>query len=80
MFLIECGGSWWLFILPMSVGPNGGCVPAYTSTLKSVEFGMGGFESVRDSTLEAARSLLFIEVGECRAVVRHMCGLRLRNQ
>ena len=32
-----------------------------------------GFEGVRNSTLEAVRSLLFIEVGECRAVVRHTC-------
>jgi hypothetical protein len=37
----------------------------------------GGFESERDSTLEAARSLLFIEVGECRVVVRHTCDRRL---
>jgi len=28
-----------------------------------------GFESGRDSTLEVMRNLLFIEVGECRAVV-----------
>jgi len=40
----------------------------------------GGFESERDSTLETARSLLFIEVGECRAVVRHTCDRRLRNR
>ena len=37
--------------------------------LKLVNVQNGGFESERDSTLEAAKSLLFIEVGECRAVV-----------
>jgi len=41
---------------------------------------MGGFESERDSTLEAARSLLFIEVGECRAVVMAHVGPGLQNQ
>jgi len=57
-----------------SVGPNEGCVPADTPTLKSVEVQNEGFESERDSTLEAARSLLFIKVGECRAVVMaHVC-------
>jgi len=44
----------------VSVGPNRGGVPADTPTLKSVEVQNGGFESERDSTLEAARSLLFI--------------------
>jgi len=39
-----------------------------TCRLKSVEVQNGGFESERDSPLEAARSLLFIEVGEYRAV------------
>jgi len=35
---------------------------------------MGGFESERDSPLEAARSLLFIELDECRAVMMaHVC-------
>jgi len=35
---------------------------------------MGGFRSERDSTLGAARSPLYIEVGECRAVViAHVC-------
>jgi len=57
----------------MSVGPNGGCVPTDTLTLKLVEVQNGGFESERDSTLEATRSLLFIEVGECRAVMAHVC-------
>jgi len=33
-----------------------------------------GFENERDSILKAARSLLFIEVGECIAVViAHVC-------
>ena len=58
----------------------GGCVPVDTSTLKLVEVQNGGFKSEIDSTLEAARSLLFIEVGECRAVVRHTCDRRLRNR
>jgi len=50
------------------------CVHADTLTLKSVEVQNGGFESERDSTLEVARSLLFIEVDECRAVVMaHVC-------
>jgi len=58
----------------VSVGPNGECVLADTPTLKSVEVQNEGFESERDSTLEAARSLLFIEVGECRGVVKaHVC-------
>jgi len=39
-----------------------------------------GWECERDSTFEASRSLLFIEMGECRAVVRHTCDRRLRNQ
>ena len=56
----------------VSIGLNGGCVPADTPTLKSVEVQNEGFQSEEDSTLEAARSLLFIEVGECRAVVRHV--------
>ena len=58
----------------VSVGPNGGCVPANALTLKSVEVQNEGFESERDSTLEAAMSLLFIEVGECRAVVMAHVG------
>jgi len=66
--------------ISVRVGLNGGCVPAGTSMLKSVEVQNGGFESERDSTLEVARSLLFIEVGECRAIVRHTCVRRLRNQ
>ena len=42
--------------------------------LKSVEVQNGGFKSERDSILEAARSLLFIEVGGSRAVVMaHVC-------
>lgn len=41
---------------------------------------MGEFKSEEDSTLEAARSLLFIEVGESRAVVRHTFDQRLRNR
>ena len=53
-----------------------GCVPVDTPTLKSIEVQNGGL-SVKDSTLEVARSLLFIEVGECRAVVRHTCYRRL---
>ena len=57
----------------VSVGPNSGCVPVDTSTLKLVEVQNRRFESERDSPLKAVRSLLFIEVGECRAVVRHMC-------
>ena len=58
----------------VSVGQKGVCVPADTLTLKSVEVQNGGFESERDSTLEAARSLLFVEVGECRVVVMtHVC-------
>jgi len=33
-----------------------------------------GFRSKRDSTLEAVRSLLYIEVGECGVVVMaHVC-------
>jgi hypothetical protein len=58
----------------VSVGPNEGCVLADTLTLKSVEIQNGGFESDKDSTPEDARSLLFIEVGECRAdVMAHVC-------
>jgi len=35
----------------------------------------GGFESERDFTLKAARSLLFIEVDECRVVAKaHVFG------
>ena len=64
----------------VSARPNGGCVPANTPTLKSVEVQNGGFQSEEDSTLEATRSLLFIEVGKCRAVVRHMRDRRLRNR
>jgi hypothetical protein len=40
----------------------------------------GGFQSQRDFTLEAARSLLFIEVGEYRAVVMAQCVQRLQNR
>jgi len=47
---------------------------ADTLTHKSVEVQNAGFVSERDSTLEAARSLLFIEVGECRAVVKVHVG------
>jgi len=43
-------------------------------TNKSVEVHNGGFVSERDSTLEAARSLLFMEVGECRVVVMAHVG------
>ncbi|KEH29397.1 hypothetical protein MTR_4g036245 [Medicago truncatula] len=58
----------------MSVGPNEGCVPADTLTLKSVEVQNVGFQSERDSTLEAAKSLLFIKVAESRAIVMaHVC-------
>ena len=58
----------------VSFGLNGECVPADTPTLNLVEVQNEGFESERDSTLEVARSLLFIEVGECRAVVMaHVC-------
>lgn len=69
----------------MSAGPNEGCVHADTLTLKLVEVqngggGGGGFKSEEDSILEAARSLLFIEVGECRAVVRHTFDQQLRNR
>ena len=63
-----------------SAGPNEGCVPADTLTLKSVDVQNGGFQSAEDSTFEAARSLLFIEVGKCRAVIRHTCDRRLRNR
>ena len=31
----------------VSVGPNGGCVPADTPTIKSLEVQNGGFESER---------------------------------
>jgi len=55
-----------------------GCVPADTKTLKSVEVHNERFENERDSSLEAARSLLFIEAGECRAVVMTHMGLRLQ--
>jgi len=58
----------------VSVGPNGGCVPANTLMLKSIEVQNGGLRVKRDSTLEAARSLLFIEVSECRAVVMAHVG------
>jgi len=47
---------------------------AVTLTHKSVEVQNGGFVSERDSALEAARSLLFTEVGECRAVVMAHVG------
>ena len=58
----------------VSVGPNGGCVPADTPTLKPDTVSEWGWECERASTMEAARSLLFIEVGECRAVVMaHVC-------
>jgi len=58
----------------VSVGPNGACVSAYTPTLKSLEVKNGGFESERNSTLDVVRTLLFIEVGECRAIVMtHVC-------
>jgi len=40
------------------------CVLADTPTLNSVEVYNEGFESERDSTLEAAKSLAFIEVVE----------------
>jgi hypothetical protein len=59
----------------VSVGPNGGCVYADTPTLNSIEVQNMGFESEIDSTLETARSLLFIEVGECRAVAMAHCLL-----
>jgi len=39
-----------------------------------------GWECEKYSTLEAARSLLFIEVGECRVVVRRTCDWQLRNR
>lgn len=75
----------WLSVLGwtlVSAGPNEGCVHADTLTLKLVEVQNGGegFKSEEDSILEAARSLLFIEVGECRAVVRHTFDQRLRNR
>ena len=66
--------------IPVSVGPNGRCVHVDTSTLKSDTVSEWGWECERASTLEAARSLLFIEVGECRAVVMDTCVRRLRNQ
>jgi hypothetical protein len=51
-----------------------GSVPG-TPTLKSVVVQNGGFQSERDFTLEATRSLLFIEVGQYRAVVMaHVCS------
>jgi len=51
----------------VSVGTNGGCVPVDTPTFKSVEVQNEGFQSERESTLEAARSLLFIEVGKMQS-------------
>lgn len=49
------------------------CVPADTPTLMSVEVPNGSLE-VKEIPLEDARSLLFIEVGGCRAVVvAHVC-------
>jgi len=59
----------------VSIGLNGVCIHADTSTLKSVEVLNEGFESERDSSLEAARSLLYIEVGECsRCNGTHVSG------
>jgi len=77
--LDECGGSrWW-----MSSGECwtkwGVCTCRHSDAQVSrvLEWGR---ECERDSTLEAARSLIFIEVGECRTVVRHTCDRRLRNR
>ena len=52
---------------------NGGGVPTGTLTLKLVEVRNEGLE-VRDSIWKATRSLIYIEVGECKDVVMaHMC-------
>ena len=61
-------------IRQLSIGTKGVCIPVDIPTLKSVEVQNGGFRSEKDATLEAARSLLFLELGECIAVVMaHVC-------
>jgi len=56
----------------MNAGTNRGC----TCRHSDAQFSRGlewGFEK-KNSTFEAERSLLFIEVGECRVVVMaHVC-------
>jgi len=53
---------------------GGGCVPAGTPTLKSVEIKERGFIGRVDSTLGIVKSPLYIEVDGCRAVVMaHLC-------
>jgi len=60
--------------ISMSIGPNrGGCTCRHSNAQVS-RGSEWGFESERNSTMEAARSLLFIEVGECRAVVMAHVG------
>jgi len=60
--------------ISMSVGPNGGVCTCRHSNTQVSRGSKWGFESERNSTMEAARSLLFIEVGECRAVVMAHVG------
>jgi len=53
----------------MLLGMAGECVPIGTPTLKSVEIRERRFREKIDSTLETAKSPLYIKEGGCRAVV-----------
>jgi len=72
--VVDGGGNASVWVLER----HGGCTCRHSDT--QVSRGQKwGFRDERDSTLETARSPLYIEVGECRAVVWHTCAWRLRN-